>query len=33
MLVLIGIAVVGGLLGSVLGRRLLKKHFEKAGVV
>jgi energy-coupling factor transport system substrate-specific component len=33
VLVLIGIAVIGGLLGSALGRRLLKKHFEKAGVV
>jgi energy-coupling factor transport system substrate-specific component len=33
VLVLVGIAVIGGIIGSVLGRRLLKKHFEKAGVV
>ncbi|MDL2288174.1 MptD family putative ECF transporter S component [Oscillospiraceae bacterium OttesenSCG-928-F05] len=30
---LIGIALLGGLLGGALGARLLKKHFEKAGVV
>lgn len=31
--VLIGIAVLGGFLGGALGNRLLRKHFEKAGVV
>ena len=26
-------AVLGGLVGALLGRKLLKKHFEKAGIV
>lgn len=29
---LIGISVIGGIAGGLLGKRLLKKHFEKAGV-
>lgn len=33
ILVLIGLALVGGLIGATLGKRLLKKHFEKAGVI
>ena len=31
--VLIGIAAVGAIIGGALGSKLLKKHFEKAGVV
>lgn len=30
---LIGIAILGGILGAALGTKLLKKHFQKAGVV
>ena len=33
VLALLGIALLGGFLGGALGRRLLKKHFAKAGVV
>ena len=33
ILVLLGLALIGGLAGGLLGNRLLKKHFEKAGVV
>lgn len=33
LVVLIGIALLGGFIGGALGTRLLKKHFEKAGVV
>jgi energy-coupling factor transport system substrate-specific component len=33
LLLIAGLAVIGGFLGSLLGRRLMKKHFEKAGVV
>ena len=33
ILVLIGIAMLGGLIGGMIGSRLLKKHFQKAGVV
>jgi energy-coupling factor transport system substrate-specific component len=29
----IAMAVVGGLVGGLLGSRILKKHFEKAGIV
>lgn len=29
----IGMALVGGLIGGIFGSRILKKHFEKAGVV
>ena len=32
-LVLIGIAMLGGLIGGLIGSKLLKKHFQKAGVV
>lgn len=31
--ILIGLAVIGGIIGGALGNKLLKKHFEKAGVV
>ncbi len=31
--VLLGLALTGGLIGGLLGNKLLKKHFEKAGVV
>lgn len=30
--VIIVVAVVGGLLGSLLGKSVLRKHFEKAGI-
>ena len=33
ILVLIGLALVGGLIGGVFGMKLMKKHFEKAEVV
>lgn len=33
ILVLIGLGILGGLIGAAIGRRVLKKHFEKAGVV
>lgn len=33
ILVLIGSAMLGGLIGGLVGSRLLKKHFQKAGVV
>jgi energy-coupling factor transport system substrate-specific component len=33
VLALIALALVGGLIGGVLGQRLLRKHFERAGVV
>lgn len=29
----IGIIFIGSLLGAVLGRKMLKKHFERAGIV
>ena len=31
--VFLGMAIVGGFIGGLAGSRLLKKHFEKAGVV
>jgi energy-coupling factor transport system substrate-specific component len=31
--VFLAMAVVGGLIGGTLGSRILKKHFEKAGIV
>jgi energy-coupling factor transport system substrate-specific component len=31
--VLLALALVGGLVGGTLGSRILKKHFEKAGIV
>lgn len=33
VLVLLGIALIGGVIGGALGGGLLKKHFEKAGVI
>lgn len=33
ILVFIVLALVGGLLGGLFGKKLLKKHFEKAGMV
>ncbi len=33
VLVLLAIALIGGFFGGALGRRLLSKHFKKAGVV
>lgn len=32
VIVLIALALVGGLLGGLFGRRVLKKHFVKAGI-
>jgi len=32
ILVVIVLALVGGMLGACLGRSVLKKHFEKAGI-
>ena len=32
VLVLIALALVGGLLGGLFGRKILKKHFVKAGI-
>jgi energy-coupling factor transport system substrate-specific component len=31
--VFLAMAIVGGLIGGLLGSRILKKHFEKAGIV
>ena len=31
--VFLAMAIVGGLIGGILGSRILKKHFEKAGIV
>jgi energy-coupling factor transport system substrate-specific component len=31
--VFIAMAIAGGLIGGILGNRILKKHFEKAGIV
>jgi energy-coupling factor transport system substrate-specific component len=31
--VFLAMAVVGGLIGGIVGSRILKKHFEKAGIV
>ncbi|MDR0584527.1 MAG: MptD family putative ECF transporter S component [Treponema sp.] len=31
--VFLAMSVVGGLIGGILGSRILKKHFEKAGIV
>jgi energy-coupling factor transport system substrate-specific component len=31
--VFIAMAIAGGLVGGILGSRILKKHFEKAGIV
>lgn len=33
LMALFGVAFVAGLIGSVFGQKLLKKHFEKAGIV
>ena len=30
---LIGMALVGGVIGGIFGRKVMKKHFEKAGIV
>ena len=32
VLVIIVLAIVGGFLGTMLGKIVLKKHFEKAGI-
>ena len=32
VVVLIALALAGGLLGGLFGRRVLKKHFVKAGM-
>lgn len=32
VMVLIVLALVGGLLGGLFGRRILKKHFAKVGI-
>ena len=32
-LMIFGFAIAGGVIGGLLGSRLIKKHFEKAGVV
>jgi energy-coupling factor transport system substrate-specific component len=31
--VFLAMALAGGLIGGILGSRVLKKHFEKAGIV
>lgn len=33
MILIWGLAVIGGLLGSLLGRKLLNKHFSRSGVI
>jgi energy-coupling factor transport system substrate-specific component len=33
ILVFLIMAIAGGLIGGILGNRILKKHFEKAGIV
>ncbi|MEI3614292.1 MptD family putative ECF transporter S component [Pseudogracilibacillus sp. SO30301A] len=33
LLVLVGLAIIGGLIGATLGNKLNKKHFEQAGIV
>ena len=33
MFVFLGFALLGGLIGGLIGTRVLKKHFEKAGIV
>lgn len=33
MIIIIAVALVGGFLGANLGKRVLKKHFAKAGIV
>ena len=33
MLGIVGVAFVGGLIGAFLGRKMIKKHFHKAGIV
>ena len=30
---MLAVAFVGGLIGTLVGRLMLKKHFEKAGIV
>ena len=32
-IMVIGCAVVGGIIGAFIGSKLIKKHFEKAGIV
>ena len=31
--VFLGMALVGGIIGGVFGRKVMKKHFEKAGII
>ena len=33
MIGMLAVAFVGGLIGTLVGRLMLKKHFEKAGIV
>ncbi|MPW26480.1 MptD family putative ECF transporter S component [Alkalibaculum sp. M08DMB] len=33
ILVLIALGIIGGFIGATIGKKILKKHFEKAGVV
>lgn len=30
---MLAVAFIGGLLGTLIGHKMLKKHFEKAGIV
>ena len=30
---IVGFAIIGGILGAFIANRLIKKHFEKAGVI
>ena len=30
---MLAVAFVGGFIGTLIGRKMLKKHFEKAGIV
>lgn len=32
ILIFVGLALLGGLLGGLFGKRILKKHFDKAGI-
>ena len=32
-IVALGLLLIGSILGALLGRKMLRKHFEKAGIV
>ncbi|WP_239739908.1 MptD family putative ECF transporter S component [Mammaliicoccus sp. P-M59] len=33
ILVIVALAIIGGIIGAIIGNKLNKKHFEKAGIV